>query len=141
MKTALDRFVDFIIFDSVDGCWEWDGSIHRDGYTFFKVDGYNRYAHIVSYEMFVGRIPDGYEIDHLCNRRHCVNPDHLEPVTPLVNARRRSGWKFIDCKWYCKEGHLVEGWNLQQNGKGVLCRTCSNHRQKLAQRRRARDRT
>lgn len=46
------------------------------------------YAHRLSYELFVGPIPDGYELDHLCRNRGCVNPAHLEAVTHRVNVLR-----------------------------------------------------
>lgn len=66
-------------------CWPWTGSIRkRDGYGVFA--GFM--AHRYMWEFMVGPIPDGYTIDHLCARRDCVNPYHLEPVTRAENARR-----------------------------------------------------
>jgi hypothetical protein len=47
-------------------------------------------AHRVAYEQFVGTVPDGLELDHLCENKACVNPGHLEPVTRSENVRR--GW-------------------------------------------------
>jgi hypothetical protein len=46
-------------------------------------------AHRWAYEHFIGPIPAGLEIDHLCRVRHCVNPAHLEPVTKSENRRRQ----------------------------------------------------
>ena len=66
------------------GCWEWTGHVNNAGYGRVK----NDYAHRLAYEMFVGPIPDGADLDHLCRRRSCVNPAHLEPVTRSENVRR-----------------------------------------------------
>lgn len=87
-----------------DGCWTWLGTVSPNGYGQLG-DPSDRtrmaYAHRVSYETFVGPIPAGLEIDHVCHTNHptcsggpcvhrrCVNPDHLEPVTTSENQRRR----------------------------------------------------
>jgi hypothetical protein len=100
--------VDFVQFDAnEEGCWLWTGSTHR-GYAQFSIKARSRPAYRVSYRTFVGRIPEGYDVDHICENKACVNPDHLEAVTHEVNCRRRSGWKLIDCKWYCKQGHAID---------------------------------
>jgi len=67
------------------GCWLWVGS-NNGRYPVFPKGG--RYAHRWSYEHHVGPIPEGYEIDHLCRVTLCVNPTHLEAVTPQENKRR-----------------------------------------------------
>lgn len=71
------------------GCWEWQGPMHPKGYGTFA----HELAHRRSYEMFVGDIPDGLHIDHLCRNKRCVNPAHLEPVTHAENNRRGLGAK------------------------------------------------
>lgn len=73
-----------------NGCWIWNGSTTgKDGrYGQFIVNGRPFKAHRWSYEDHKGTIPDGLELDHLCRVTLCVNPDHLEPVTHLVNVRR-----------------------------------------------------
>lgn len=79
-----------------DGCWLWTGSITAQGYGRLG----NRFAHRAAFEIFVGEIPQGYQIDHTCHgdecpvsgpsclHRRCCNPRHLEAVTSRVNFRR-----------------------------------------------------
>lgn len=50
-------------------------------------------THRITYLFYVGPIPDGLELDHLCRVRACCNPDHLEAVTRLVNVRRGNAVK------------------------------------------------
>lgn len=87
-KVRLIRNSEFVA-----GCWEWRRSLTKDGYG--RIDmlvkhgvSYPRMAHRISYETFVGPIPEGLQIDHLCRNRSCINPDHLEPVTAKENIRR-----------------------------------------------------
>lgn len=70
-------------------CWIWQGADDGGRYGRIFDRGQTRSAHRVSYERRVGPIPDGLEIDHLCRVKMCINPAHLEPVTPLENQRRK----------------------------------------------------
>jgi hypothetical protein len=74
--------------DVASPCWQWGGCINKEGYGRVTVNGVSQYAHRVAWLMFVGPVPDGLELDHLCRNRSCVNPDHLEPVTRSVNVSR-----------------------------------------------------
>ncbi|ALG85838.1 HNH endonuclease signature motif containing protein [Gordonia phthalatica] len=72
------------------GCWIWNRKIRPDGYGRKSLGKYVQVpAHRWVYEQCVGPIPDGLELDHLCNVRACVNPDHLEPVTHTENMLRQ----------------------------------------------------
>lgn len=70
-------------------CWIWQlKKSPATGYGTFRINGRDLLAHRWSYEQHRGPIPDGLQIDHLCRVRECINPDHLEPVTPKENTRR-----------------------------------------------------
>lgn len=72
-------------------CWVWSGSLDKKGYGRINRDGY-LYAHRYMYERVNGPVPEGFELDHLCRVRQCVNPGHVEPVTHAENMRR-SVWQ------------------------------------------------
>lgn len=70
-------------------CWIYIGNhASRNGYGRAWWKGADRALHRILYELLVGPIPDGHQLDHLCRVRPCCNPDHNEPVTPGVNTHR-----------------------------------------------------
>lgn len=84
---AEERFFFKVVQDG--DCWRWVGALNRSGYGEFGAHGSHAVrAHRWAYEYLRADIPAGLQLDHLCRNRWCVNPWHLEPVTPLVNTRR-----------------------------------------------------
>jgi hypothetical protein len=126
MSYAEARFRKFL--KHVQSCWLWSGALNSYGYGTFREDKKRILAHRWSYQHFVGPIPAGREIDHLCRNRNCVNPDHLEPVTRRVNVQRGLVWKREQT--HCKNGHqwTVENtrWERSRYGLYRHCKICDS---------------
>jgi hypothetical protein len=120
-----------------NGCWIWTGHTDRGGYGALRYQGRMVKAHILAYELIVGLVPEGLELDHLCRVRTCVNPAHLEPVTHQENVRRA-----FALKTSCRNGHpYADANNLVINAAGArLCRLCRNSFDAARRRRVRRDR-
>lgn len=103
------------------GCWVWRGYTRQNGYGDINVHGRRIRVHRLVYEMLVGPIPTGCDLDHVCRERACVNPDHLEPVTRRENLRR--GLRGI-LHTHCPAGHPLSGDNVGMSRGWRFCRTC-----------------
>lgn len=142
-KTLLEVLGDKILVG--DDCWEWTGAIQGQGYGHFKREGRWQRAHRAVYELLVGPIPDGLDLDHTCHtddptcaggryclHRRCVRPDHLEPVTCKVNLRRGRRVGAQVAATHCPMGHPYSGDNLyiqmKKSGPGRQCRRCKKER-------------
>ncbi len=109
MSDALTRFHRRYVV-SPTGCWLWTGKLDRHGYGLGqRYMGKQFTPHRLAFVMFVGPIPDGAHVDHLCFVRHCVNPKHLEAVTYTENNRRMRIAVSPLGRQTCKYGH---DWNV-----------------------------
>lgn len=94
---SYERFISRISI-AVSGCWEMNGFHDRDGYAQYHRNRKTQKAHRISYEWHKGAIPAGLTIDHLCENKGCVNPEHLEAVTREENGSRHKAKGFK--KWW-----------------------------------------
>jgi len=87
---SYERFMTKVAIhgDQPEDCWEWTAGENGVGYGRFHVDGRLVYPHRFAYELYVGPIPEGLDLDHVCRNRRCVRPSHLEPVTRRENLLR-----------------------------------------------------
>lgn len=105
-------------------CIPWIGRLTRDGYGQFGV----KLAHRLVWEKVHGPIPDGLTVDHLCFRRDCINPWHMQLLTAVQNSRCRSGTrKPQKLRTHCKRNHEFTEDNtyIRADGMGRACRACA----------------
>lgn len=132
MVTILDDLVRFwakvLITDG--GCWQWQANLVQ-GYGHFSVRTRTHKAHRWAYKFFVGPIPEGLHLDHLCRNPACCNPAHLEPVTPRENTMRSDNIIAHHAhKTHCHRGHPFSSENTKPVKRGGViagrsCRVCN----------------
>lgn len=120
-----------------NGCWRWKLGVDKDGYAqwsgAYKTMGTNR-PNRVMYILTKGEIPNGLELDHICNIRRCVNPDHMQPLTRQENQALavHYGRNLTECK----NGHPFDEENTYVAKDGErCCRSCNRERQRARARR------
>lgn len=123
-KVAFDGPVPLV--RGVTGCChEWDAARNEKGYGTFwlhrTVKAY-RYA----YEIALGPIPAGLDVDHRCRNRACVRPSHLRAVTHRVNLLASTNHAALRAaQTHCKRGHIFDAINTIRAKNGTRkCRTC-----------------
>lgn len=110
-----------IAIDPIYGCHLWQGRLDKRGYGRTKS---NALAHRAIYLDQRGQLPPKKpELDHLCRRRHCVNPRHLEPVSRRENERRKL-WRRRSQVKSCPRGHDLFTYGRLTPEGGKVCRRC-----------------
>lgn len=133
-KTPMrQRLLARLIIDQGTGCLLWTGAVNHHGYGRIMLDDRRtRLIHRVMYEMFVGPIPAGLEIDHLCRVRHCASPAHLEAVTRRVNQLRGNTIAAANAAvTHCPAGHeydLLNTYWTREGGRN--CRACHREQER-----------
>jgi hypothetical protein len=114
-------------------CWIWTGAKTTKGYGQMTHSGdYSRVAHRAIWEIEVGPIPEGFQLDHLCLVKPCVKailneqgPSHLKLVTNAENMARAKALRLT-----CRRGHLFAGNEIIRPDSTRTCRTCTEERTK-----------
>lgn len=112
--------------ERTDKCWLWLGAKTK-GYGIIRINGRNILAHRYSYELSVGSIPTGKQLDHLCRNHSCVNPSHLEIVSNKENCLRGINLNAQNArKTHCKRGHPFDEQNtyIRPDNGQRQCRIC-----------------
>lgn len=113
-------------------CWIFTGCLLKGyGQIHARALGGTKLVHRVVFELLVGPIPDGLELDHLCRTPACCNPAHLEPVTHAENVNRGVGLVNLIASrqglTHCPQGHEFTPDNTYVNPTTGFrrCRTCN----------------
>jgi hypothetical protein len=122
-----NRFLSYVEVDS-NGCWIWQKNKDQYGYGYFRANMKHWRAQRFSYTSIFGEIAEGLVTDHLCRVHSCVNPFHLEAVTPAINTERGFSYAGINARaTSCIRGHPLSGDNLyvyKTTGKRA-CKKCA----------------
>lgn len=131
-KTVIGVLSEKILYS--EGCWEWNGWHNTKGYACMAVNLHDgcgqkkKFAHRVVYELLIGPIPEGKQLDHLCRNRGCVNPWHLEPVTCKENLMRGETHAARNvAKTHCPHDHeyTPENTIIRKSDGSRKCRECN----------------
>lgn len=87
-QSPLERFMDKVELDN-NGCWLWTSTILRSGYGTMWYRGQTISAHRLSYQFYIGPVPERLHVLHLCDVKRCVNPEHLYAGTHQQNIQDR----------------------------------------------------
>lgn len=143
-EKIIRRFMSYVSHTPF-GCWEWRGARNAKGYGAFKFNRTTLPAHRAAHILWKSRVPNGLQVDHVCNNRSCVNPEHLQLVTQYQNKilgkiRRARAT-------HCANGHELSEenlvlWMLKASGfRGCLtCRRKSDRERQSLRRQRVKAR-
>jgi len=138
-KKIIDR-----IEPQENGCWWYKGVPNRKGYAQTRIGWPVTkpiLIHRLSWIYYKGDIPDGMVLDHICHdpavckggitceHRRCVNPDHLQIVTPTENGQRTV--RLLKYRTHCTKGHSLENNTIQFPSRTTtICHTCKKENSK-----------
>lgn len=124
VETLAKRFI-----IEPNGCWQWRGYIGVNGYAHFTINRKSKLAHRILWELVGNTQKPELQLDHTCENKSCVNPKHLDEVTPFVNTARGDNIATNNrMKTRCVQGHPFSGENLSRkrrpHGYERVCLAC-----------------
>ena len=127
MKTIYDRMEGKIVPEPNSGCHIWMGKVTQSGYGAVRTGVKDNYyiVHRALYEKYVGEIPDGFQIHHMCHERLCVNPNHLMVLSAADHTRLHGNFRHLALKTHCKRGHLYDEENTHMYRGHRICKECN----------------
>lgn len=128
-KTRMAFLRNTLFVTDKTSCWLWTGYISNNGYGQSHFNGKFSSAHRTSWMIYNGKIPKGLQVNHKCDVRNCVRPDHLFLGTQKDNMQdaSRKGRMREQKKTQCPRGHSLSGENLIIKKEGSrACRECKN---------------
>jgi hypothetical protein len=128
--------------DPDTGCWLWTGRLTSQGYAMpgkdFRaayLDGRYMNAHRAAWVVLNGD-PVKHDLHHVCERRTCVRPDHLQPIDRRSHLLMTPGniAAVNAVKTACPHGHAYTPENtyvyVGRRGRMRFCITCRRERRK-----------
>lgn len=108
------------------GCWQWPGQKTMGGYGTMRTGpGAKDYVHRISHRLWIGPIPEGFDVDHLCRNTLGYNPAHLEAVTPRENwSRSMNAAAVVTRTNRCGKGHDMADAYITKTTGARRCRPC-----------------
>lgn len=123
-----------VVYPGDNACWGWADVLSTAGYAYLGVGGRKGrklLARRILYQLTIGPIPEGMDLDHLCRNRWCVRPDHQEPVPRRINLLRGQTVTARNARaTHCPQGHRYDIFNTVLYYNRRYCRTCSNIRRR-----------
>lgn len=125
----MEKFLGKVKKGLPNECWPWEGTTNN-GYGQVTMPGRQVAAHRLSYQAWIGPIPEGLDIHHVCHNKLCVNPAHLEALPHKDHTRQHLTNPLTQnfLKTHCLRGHELSGYNVYVINGSRNCRECNNRR-------------